>query len=146
MALDSKTAELAAKAKLHEKAVDWLITNDILTCEDVALPAAKEEQVDKSFIDTMLGEGVDEMKGAGKKIAAKKCWTYCRAVYDADRAPKVIDPAASIDDSIPDEHDVDVAATWLGRHKFVLPDAQFLIRTWGSSRTRSMEEPHHWHS
>ena len=70
--MDSKTAELAAKAKLHEKVVEWLITNDILTCEDVALLAAKKEQVDKNFIDTMLGEGVDETKGAGKQIAVKK--------------------------------------------------------------------------
>ena len=47
MALDAKTAELAAKSKLNEKAIEWLITKDILTFADVALLAANEEQVDK---------------------------------------------------------------------------------------------------
>ena len=94
----------------------------------MALLAANEEQVDKNFIDTMVGEGVQEMKGAGKKVAAKKFWTYCRAIYGADRSPKVIDTAATTDDSIPDEHDKDVAVLWMTRHNFVLPDAQFLIR------------------
>ena len=43
-----------------------------LTCEDVGLLAAKEEQVDKNFIETMLGDGVDDMKSAGKKVAVKR--------------------------------------------------------------------------
>lgn len=76
----------------------------------------------------MVGDGVDELKSAGKKVAVKKFWTWCRAVYDADRAPKVASAAVALDDSIPDENDVDVAAKWLTRHNFVLPDAQFLIR------------------
>ena len=53
MALDSKTAELAAKAKLDEKAVEWLIRNDILTCEDVAFLAAKEDQVETSLLKVL---------------------------------------------------------------------------------------------
>ena len=59
MALDTKTAELAAKAKLNEEAIKWRIKEDILTCEDVVLLAANEEQVDKNFIDTMVGDGVE---------------------------------------------------------------------------------------
>ena len=110
MALDTKTADLATKAKVTAKVLERFVTNDILTCEDVGLFAAEEKQVDKNIIETMLCDGVDELKSAGKKVAVKKCWTYCRAVYDADRAPKVTDPTMALDDSIPDDHDVDVAA------------------------------------
>ena len=88
MALDAKTAELATKAKVSAGVLEWFVKNDILTCEDVGLLAAEEKQVDKNIIETMLGDGVDELKSAGKKVAVKICWTYCRAVYDADRAPR----------------------------------------------------------
>ena len=62
--MDTKAADLAAKAKLNEKAIEWLIKEDILTCEDVALLAANEEQADKNFIDTMVGAGVGIWLGA----------------------------------------------------------------------------------
>ena len=36
MALDAKTAELATKAKVPSKVIEWLVNNDVLTCEGVA--------------------------------------------------------------------------------------------------------------
>ena len=129
MAFDSKTQSLADKAKIPQKCIEWFLSNDCTDCEGVALLAAEEKLVDIRIIDVMEGAGVDEVKSAGKKVAVRKFWTYCRAVHDAAVAPKPFDPHAPVDDTVPDEHDIDLAKLWAARHHFVLPDAQFLIRT-----------------
>ena len=77
----------------------------------------------------MVAQGDDDVKSSGKKVAVRKFWTYCRAVFDAAKTPTVADPSLPVDDTIPDQHDLDTAAKWFTRHNFVLPDAQFLIRS-----------------
>ena len=58
MALDAKTAELAAKAKVSAGVLEWFVKNDLLTCEDVGFLAAEEKQIDDNIIATILGDGV----------------------------------------------------------------------------------------
>ena len=129
MAFDSATADLATKAKFPSTAADWFIANDCFTCEDIGLLASDEKLVDVNIIDLMVAKGDEAMKSAGKKVAVRKFWTYCRTVFDEARKPKVPDPNVPVDDTLPTQEDLDTAAKWSSRHNFVLPDAQFLIRS-----------------
>ena len=78
--MNDKVLVLATKAKMHGEALKWFTDDDIETCEDVALLVADESQTDKNIIEAMIGDGIDELKAAGDKIAVTKFWTWCRAV------------------------------------------------------------------
>ena len=128
-AFDTQTAALALKAKLPEKMIAWFLAMDCDTCEGVGLLAAEEKLIDPNILAVMEANGIEEAKNTGKKVAVRKFWTYCRTAYNDSVKPKPVDPHAPIDDSTPTEHDLSIAKLWFDRHHFVLPDAQFLIRS-----------------
>ena len=54
--------------KLDPKVEEWLVSQGIVDCEDVASLAAKEELVDAKISQVLIAAGIDEMKASGKQI------------------------------------------------------------------------------
>ena len=127
MAFDTKTAALATRPRSRRSASSGS-SQRLHHCEGVGLLAAEEKLVDPNIIEVMEGEGVEEVKIRGKKVAVRKFWTYCRTVYDADVAPKAVDPHAPWTTQSRTSTTSTSQKLWCDRHHFVLPDAQFLIR------------------
>ena len=77
----------ATEFKVIDAAVKWMVKNRILACEDFAIVAAEEALTDKNIIEPMIGDGIEDMKGPGKRVAIKN-WVWHREVYDAEKKAK----------------------------------------------------------
>ena len=109
MALADKTLEIAERTKVATKAQEWFVKNDILHYSDIAVMAAKEENVNAEIIEVMIADGVNDMKAAGARINMKKFWVACRDQYELDRRPER-DASVVIDAPIPIPEETDIVA------------------------------------
>ena len=127
-AFTGKTLELATKSKVatFPKFVEWFIDNGLPDYSDVAVSGTSEDGFEKSILDIMVGEGVDEAKKAGNKVALKKFWIACRGQHNTDRTPRS-EASALMDDPIPKPEEKIIGGLWYGRQDFELPDSQLLI-------------------
>ena len=124
--LDPQSAALAQKAKMPTDIIKWFVDMDLCTCEEVALLAAKEELVDKNIIEPIGSANVASAKLPKGKVAIGKFWTYCRAVYEAEKAKPALSETTG-EAPIPEADCLNIAQQWFSIHNFALPDAHLLI-------------------
>ena len=105
-------------AKLPANIKAFLIKENLLDVDDIALLSSVESKVDGAFIAPLVAGNI-KCDLLAEKVAVRKLWALCRGIYDKkkDANGGCLDVT---DEPLPAEVQVSIDTKWLSKHAFVL--------------------------
>jgi hypothetical protein len=116
MSLADELEAICKDCKVPESFTNWLVDEELLEPLDVALIAAKEEEVDEKIIASSAIGGLRTKH----RVAIKKVWMRCKALKDQEAARRSGTLRMDDEEPLDEPTRADLHLAWYNWHRFNL--------------------------